>query len=182
MIKLNKTPPKIAFKNNERTFLNLLSMAIVVRIIYTENSPHNTAKAKYAGMFCMRHPSVVKLNMVLLPNTRDTTAPAAEAISNGINAGILTSVSNTSKAKITPAMGLLKTAAIPAAAPLAKSKVRSGLVTNKSFPALAPIALPVTAIGASSPTEPPNPTVNALVIICENVLCRSTCEPVLLMA
>ena len=111
-----------------------------------------------------------------------TTAPDADAINSGIKAGILTSVSNTSKAKITPAMGLLKTAAIPAAAPAANNRVRSDLVTNKSLPALAPIALPVTAIGASNPTEPPKPTVTALVIICENVLCRSTFEPFLLMA
>ena len=86
--------------------------------------------------------------------------------------GILTS--SISKAKITPAMGALKMAEIPAAAPHAKRRVRSFKLKRSQRAVLLPIAEPVAAIGASSPAEPPKPTVRILLSICEYNLSFST--------
>lgn len=83
--------------------------------------------------------------------------------------GILKSSSNTSNAKTIPAIGLLKIAAIPLAAPQARSKVVSLYDSLRSRPVLDPIALPVATIGASRPTEPPIATVTAEVSMCPKV-------------
>ena len=66
-----------------------------------------------------------------------------------------------------PAIGALKTAAIPAAAPQPNNKMRSLYPHCNAAAILLPIAEPVTTIGPSKPAEPPKPTVKALVITCE---------------
>ena len=70
---------------------------------------------------------------------------------------------STSRLKKTPPMGALKTAAIPPAAPHAtKSRMRDA-GTLRNCPTTDPIAAPIWAIGASRPTEPPEPIVTAAV-------------------
>ncbi|MNY73068.1 hypothetical protein D3C86_2117560 [compost metagenome] len=55
----------------------------------------------------------------------ETSVPVAAAIIIGVKAEMVTSTSNTSMAKSTPAIGALKAAAIPAATPQPINKVRS---------------------------------------------------------
>jgi hypothetical protein len=57
--------------------------------------------------------------------TLESNAPHAEEIISGMKAEAVTSASSTSMAKSTPAIGELKAAAIPAAAPHASSIVLS---------------------------------------------------------
>ena len=95
-------------------------------------------------------------------------------MSRGMNRGMVISVSNTSIAKITPAMGQLKTAAIPDAAPHARSKTRSLSPNPSRVAMLEPMAEPVMTMGASSPALPPNPIVIPLVTMCEYILFFST--------
>ncbi len=64
---------------------------------------------------------------------------------------------NTSMAKITPAMGALNVAAIPAAAPQATMlRIRSS-ESLRSWPIVEPRAEPTWMIGPSRPAEPPVP-------------------------
>ncbi len=65
-------------------------------------------------------------------------------------------------AKSTPAMGLLKIAAIPPAAPHPRSSFLSLSPILRSSAVFDPIAAPVTEMGASNPAEPPNPNVKKL--------------------
>src|SRR5665648_911058 len=77
----------------------------------------------------------------------------------------------TSTAKTIPAMGALKIAAIDAAEAHPSIKITYLYSRRKNLLNCDPIAAPVDTVGPSSPTEPPNPTVNAEVITDENVLC-----------
>jgi len=86
----------------------------------------------------------------------------ADAISKGMKEATVSSGSNTSKAKMTPAMGLLKTAEMPAAAPHAMKRLRKRGWARSSLATLEPIAEPVSTMGASRPAEPPKLTVSAL--------------------
>ena len=68
--------------------------------------------------------------------------------------------SNTiSVANITPAIGALKVAAIPPAAPAAISSFILFPETLKSCPIREPMLPPIWAIGPSTPAEPPEPMV-----------------------
>ena len=95
-------------------------------------------------------------------------------IRSGMKSGMVISVSNTSTAKITPAMGQLKTAAIPEAAPQARSNTLSLSPNPSRVATLEPMAEPVITMGASRPALPPKPTVIPLVMICEYILFFST--------
>ena len=61
----------------------------------------------------------------------------------------------------------LKMAEIPAAAPQASRRILSFVPKPNLRATRLPIAEPVEAIGASSPADPPKPTVRILVIIWE---------------
>ena len=82
---------------------------------------------------------------------------------SGIKAVILMSNNSTSKAKSTPAIGALNAAPMPPATPQASRSVRSLIDKRYFLEKLEPMAAPVTTIGASSPVEPPSPTVTELV-------------------
>ena len=58
-------------------------------------------------------------------------------------------------------MGALKMPAMAAAAPHPTNSMRVLLSILNNRPKLLPIAEPVSTIGASAPTEPPNPMVIA---------------------
>ncbi len=80
---------------------------------------------------------------------------------------------STSSEKTTAAMGALK---IPAMAPEAPAPIRMITVfwfSLNSLPRYEPMELPVSTIGASSPTEPPKATVKVLPTIEEYMLCLS---------
>ncbi len=64
----------------------------------------------------------------------DSKAPEAAATMSGMKADTDTSANNTSMANSTPAIGALKTAAIPEAAPQASRMVRSLYVSRYVFP------------------------------------------------
>lgn len=95
-------------------------------------------------------------------------------ISRGMKRGMVISVSNTSIANMTPAIGQLKTAAIPEAAPQARSSTLSLSPKPSCVAMFDPMAEPVMTIGASKPALPPKPTVIPLVIMCEYILFLST--------
>ena len=67
---------------------------------------------------------------------------------------------STSTVNSTPASGALKMPAMAPAAPQPSSSFTPRTLTWKKRPTLEPMALPVDAIGASSPTLPPKATVS----------------------
>ena len=67
-----------------------------------------------------------------------------------------------SMAKSIPAIGALKMAATAAEVPQAVSRISDFWFRWNTDPNCDPMAEPVSAMGASSPTEPPNPTVKVL--------------------
>ena len=79
------------------------------------------------------------------------------AITRGINERPRNSKSNNSIARITPAIGVLNVAAIPAPAPQASSTLRSAAVVDTNCPTSDPNAPPVWMIGPSAPKGPPVP-------------------------
>ena len=65
------------------------------------------------------------------------------AITSGMNERDLNSNSSNSMARMTPAIGVLKVAAMPAAAPQASSTLRSAAVVCSNWPTSEPTAPPV---------------------------------------
>lgn len=90
--------------------------------------------------------------------------PITEAISSGIKLAVLISNKITSMAKITAPIGAPNMAEIAPAAPQPISRARFFWVEVHQKPTFEPMAEPVITIGASSPTDPPNPTVSAEVM------------------
>ena len=78
--------------------------------------------------------------------------------------------SRISKVKRTPAKGALKIPATAPAAPHPKRIVTFLYDSPIYLPTLEPIAAPVYTIGASAPTEPPNPIVTAEATIDVHIL------------
>ena len=82
------------------------------------------------------------------------------------------SIISTSRVKTSPAIGALKMPAMAADAPH-PSIIMSVLPSKrKSCPRLLPMADPVSTIGASAPTDPPNPMVMADAMTELQQLCR----------
>ncbi len=69
-----------------------------------------------------------------------------------LTSGIISSIAN-----ITPPMGVLKVAAMPAPAPAATSAIRCPGDMRMSWPKVEPKAEPIWMIGPSRPTEEPVP-------------------------
>jgi hypothetical protein len=69
----------------------------------------------------------------------------------------LTSGSISSIASMTPPIGVLKVAAMPAPAPAATSVMRCHGAIGMIWPRVEPIEAPIWMIGPSRPTEPPVP-------------------------
>ena len=89
----------------------------------------------------------------------------------GNNDAIVRSNINTSSVNTNPAIGALKIPAIAAAAPHPTISISVLLSVLKNCPRLLPIAEPVSTIGASAPTDPPNPMVMAEAMTELHVLC-----------
>ena len=108
---------------------------------------------------------------VLPRNKYDTVVAVIDEITNGSNDVIDILNSRISKVKSTPANGALN---IPATAPAAPHPRRIVIFLYESPIALAtfePIAAPVYTIGASAPTDPPNPIVTELADTDDHILC-----------
>lgn len=110
-------------------------------------------------------------NITFLPrNKMESTVPvAAETKSGKIDAAVK-SIIKTSIANTMAATGALNTAAIAAVQPQAKSSVVFLAFKLNNLDKLDPIADPVSTMGASNPTDPPNPTVNELATMEEYIL------------
>ena len=78
-----------------------------------------------------------------------------------LTAGTVYSPRSTSRANMTPAMGALKVAAIPAAAPEPTSARMRVLLNFNLWPTTEPMADPIWTMGPSRPTDPPVPMVIA---------------------
>lgn len=126
---------------------------------------------------CLKESRMFSERMIL-----EHKAPVAPAIKSGMKAETLTSTRRTSNAKRTPAIGASKAVAIPEAAPHANNKVRLRKPTGKNDANVDPIADPACTIGDSRPAEPPNPTVNALVIGCVKTSLRGRKDDFFAMA
>ena len=79
----------------------------------------------------------------------------------GAKEPILKSPRMISRAKTAPAIGVLKAAAIPPAAPHAARRRSRIVEAPRSCPNAEPRAAPICTIGPSRPTEPPVPIVRA---------------------
>lgn len=77
----------------------------------------------------------------------------------------------TSRANTMAAMGALKMADMAAAAAKPSTATISLLLSLNIWVIINPQAAPVTTVEPSNPTEPPKPTVRALVTMDEKVLC-----------
>ena len=83
----------------------------------------------------------------------------------------------TSRAKKTPAIGALKIAAMPAAAPAASSSFTFSSESPSDWATFEPIAAPMWMIGPSLPAEPPEPIVSAEAIGLKMAMCGRTRPP-----
>ena len=106
-----------------------------------------------------------------VPIQSASTSPARETSSGSSEEAVMSSIS-ISMAKSIPAIGALKMAATAAEVPQAVSRINDLLFRWNSEPSCEPMAEPVSAIGASNPTDPPNPTVSVLLTSEEYVWCR----------
>ena len=82
-------------------------------------------------------------------------------MATGMNVAMLNSGSISSIANITPPIGVLKVAAIPAPAPAATSTMRWAAGIRSSCPSVEPMAEPIWMIGPSRPTDEPLPIAKA---------------------
>ena len=96
------------------------------------------------------------LNIAPRPNSiKRTLVASVVAMTKGINERARNSNNNSSIASMTPAMGALNVAAMPAAAPHPSSTLRSVAVVENIWPTSEPNAPPVWMIGPSAPNGPP---------------------------
>ena len=96
---------------------------------------------------------------------------------SGMAAVIEMSNISISRTNSIPAMGALKMPAIAPAAPQPSRRMMFLCFRWNHCPMLEPMALPVVAIGASSPTEPPNATVMVEAMMELYMLCRGIFPP-----
>ena len=92
------------------------------------------------------------------------------------------SIIRTSKAKKMPVMGAWKMAAKAAAPPIPMSMMVCLYSSFSHRPMLAPMEAPVDTEGPSNPTDPPKPTVKALAMMVDHMLCGLTSAFFFLMA
>ena len=81
------------------------------------------------------------------------------------------SIISISKVNSRPAIGALKIPAILADAPHPTRSISTRVSSLKALPMFDPIAAPVYTIGASAPTDPPNPIVIELATTEVYILC-----------
>src|SRR6185437_13339004 len=97
-------------------------------------------------------------NMECCPSRNQRTEVAkVVAITRGMKERARNSKRSNSMARITPAIGVLNVAAIPAPAPQASNTLRSDAVVAMNCPTSEPSAPPVWMMGPSAPNGPPVP-------------------------
>ena len=102
-------------------------------------------------------------NMASMPLSKYDTVVAVTAVtSRGRMDDMVRSSSSTSITKRIPAIGALNMPAMAPAAPQPTRIIRLCCSSLKNLPRLEPMAEPVSTMGASAPTEPPNPMVTEL--------------------
>ena len=90
-------------------------------------------------------------------STERTLVASVHAITSGMKERERNSKRRSSIARITPAIGVLNVAAIPAPAPQARRTFRSEAVVEMIWPISEPTAPPVWMMGPSAPKGPPVP-------------------------
>ena len=131
----------------------------------------------------MKGKAGTKVNITVLPQKRsEKTVPVMAEMSRGRMALPVRSSMSTSKVKTIAAIGALKMAAMAAVEPHASNKVVCLLFILNIRATFEPIAEPVSTIGASKPTEPPNPTVMELATMEEYTLWNRNLPSLLQMA
>jgi len=101
----------------------------------------------------------------------ETVVAVRDVTNNGRIEDMARSSSNTSMTNNIPAMGALNIPAMAPAAPQPTSNIKLRCSRWKNLPRLDPMADPVSTIGASAPTDPPNPMVSELAMSDEYMLC-----------
>ena len=97
--------------------------------------------------------------------------------SKGSKEAMVRSTMSTSSVNMRPAMGALK---MPATAPEAPQPMSSMSILWSSLnmrPRWLPMAEPVSTMGDSAPTEPPQPMVSAEAMTLDQQLCDRICPP-----
>ena len=111
-------------------------------------------------------------NMASVPEkTYDIVAAVTDEMSRGKTDVIVKSSMSTSMTKTSPAIGALKIPATAPAAPQPTSSMSVFCSMRKSRPRFDPMAAPVSTMGASAPTDPPNPIVSELATSELHMLC-----------
>ena len=115
---------------------------------------------------------VSNANWLSVPEMKNviTVAVMAVTISGTIEAMVRSSI-RTSRVNSTPVMGALKMPATAPVAPQPTNNISFFWSRRNSLPKFEPIAEPVRTIGASAPTEPPNPMVSELATTDDHMLC-----------
>lgn len=104
-------------------------------------------------------------------NAKVSAAAVTLASSRGSSDPMVRSIMSTSSVKTSPVMGALNIPATAPAAPQPTSSISVLLFMRNSRPRFDPMADPVSTMGASAPTDPPNPIVMALAMMLVQVLC-----------
>ena len=154
-------------------FANTSSQTPIMRIKYSDTSPHDIPRPKQAGMRSTLHSlSRWNVNSDASPlNTYVNTVAVTHDTNIGSSADIVMSIISTSSVNTSPAIGALKIPAIAPAAPHPTSVISIFRSKWNSCPRLEPMAEPVSTIGASAPTDPPKPMVMAEAITLDQQLC-----------
>ena len=146
----------------------------MARVKYNEISPQKIPSKITKGIRSSSNAwSRWNLNIASVPVTMyETVAAVTAEISRGSKEDMVKSIISTSKVNTSPAIGALKIPAMAPAAPQPTSSINVRCSILNTLPRLEPIAEPVSTIGASAPTDPPNPMVMALAIVDDQILCR----------
>lgn len=136
---------------------------LFIRYIVKDDISHGVTKILYA---ISRRQSRIKRH-----NTWSSVIASAITIGFGGSVGAEAPIVLTGSA-IGSNFGALKIPAMAPAAPQPTSNINVRCSILNTLPRLEPIAEPVSTIGASAPTDPPNPMVMALAIVDDQILCR----------
>ena len=163
---------------------NISSTAVIVRMKYRLTSPQLIPSNMHAGTLSTgQSASRWKENKAVLPrNIYVKQVAVTHETRIGSNDDIVKSIISTSSVNTNPAIGALNIPAIAPAAPHPINSMSVRLSSLNACPRLLPIAEPVSTIGASAPTDPPNPMVMADATTDDQQLCAFSRLRLLLMA
>ena len=107
-----------------------------------------------------------------IPKKNYIVLEAVFELNKGSKEAMVRSIISTSSVKTTPAIGALKIPETAPAAPHPTSSISVLWSIRKILPKFEPMAEPVSTIGASAPTDPPQPMVMAEAKTEDHTLCR----------